>query len=133
MKWGKLLGTVATVAGTVVGGPVGASVAIAAGALTGGSAAKDLGKKQAKRMQNVAAPVAAGAIPAMLTLVPGVDLQPVMVFVTKVLETGFGCVVQCPETLSGSQEMAVAGVLGLLMSSLHQGAQNVKKSQLPQK
>jgi hypothetical protein len=133
MKWGKLLGAVATVAGTIVGGPAGTTAAIIAGSLTGGSAGKDLGKKQAKRTQNVAAPAAAGVVPALLTLIPGVDLAPVMVFITKVLEVGFGCAVSCPEALSGSQEMAGAGVLGLLMSAFHQGAQNIKKSQLPQK
>ena len=133
MKWGKLLGTVATVAGTVVGGPVGATVAIAAGALTGGEVAKDVGKKSAKRVQNVAAPAAAGAVPALLTMIPGVDLVPVMEFVTKVLEVGFGCVVQCPEVLSGGQEAAVAGALGLLMASFHQGGKNIQKARLAQK
>lgn len=133
MKWGKLLGAAATVAGTVVGGPAGAAVAVGIGALTGGAVAKDVGKKQAKRVQNVAAPTAAMATPAMLALIPGVDFSPVVLWMAKIMEVVFGCTVVCPDAVTGSQQVAAAGLMGLLMSATHQGVQNVQKSRLPQK
>lgn len=133
MPWKKILGAAATVGGALVGGPVGAAVATGAGALLGGGVGKDLGKTQAKRVQNVTAPTGAAVLPAFISLIPGVDLTPVVQFMATVMQTFFGCVIQCPVLLEPSQEAAAAGLLGLLMSALHQGGQNVKKATLPQK
>lgn len=133
MKWGKILGAAATVAGTIVGGPAGAAVAVGIGALTGGAVAKDAGKKQAKRVQNVAAPAAAMATPALIALIPGVDFSPVVVMLSRVMEVAFGCTVACPDVITGTQQFAAAGFMGLLVAATHQGVQNIQKAKLPQK